>query len=635
MAPRASVELERNYTVVEVNAKVFGADPIYQVTVAIYVFCKSWSSSADRKLLASAVLLFIPGILKCFTKPIALKTASFNNLVSMYGHVQRAESTSREKELNSFVEKARALIAIQDNLAYKTAFLKYSEYDEELPLSDRKLSMPTELFVDYAYPYSDRLANLEFFYALEWDKAYKRTKLGINNIFGLLYTRDAVTDHNEEALGCCISTWMLTIVLAVTSIVVLHISHKQVYSHYDVIITFMLLYGTLLLDIISVVILLYLSTELADDLTQQSLIGFFTHNKRHTWLIRIAECLQCKGLLDQYWSMKPYDMPKDISYLVIKYVKNGWTKYIQDAESYRRFNDNMGQLALNRAECGELGWSLEKPFDEIVLVWHVATDICFHMSYKASHTTREMGRAISNYMFHLLFANPEMLMAGSRRNLFTTAYSELEDILKHKKDLPVADEGKLMLTIIQNLKSEEGSFIHEAWQLARGLRKLNDEEKRWDVITDVWVQLLCFSAGRCRGYLHAKSLGSGVEYLTIVWLMLAHAGMETFPERLQRTQHLHLPKKEPQREDGDAGPSDCQGLECLNLKDGEDNDAGPSDSQGLKLLNLKEEDVDAPSDNSKGSESCKGKQNHAAPLTNTQGEDVNAPELNEIKVVPL
>ncbi|EEC69156.1 hypothetical protein OsI_38097 [Oryza sativa Indica Group] len=63
-----------------------------------------------------------------------------------------------------------------------------------------------------------------------------------------------------------------------------------------------------------------------------------------------------------------------------------------------------------------------------------------------------MGRAISNYMMHLLFGNPEMLMAGTRRNLFETAYKELLVVLKDEKDLPLNDEEKLMPMIIDKVK---------------------------------------------------------------------------------------------------------------------------------------------------------------------------------------
>jgi hypothetical protein len=77
--------------------------------------------------------------------------------------------------------------------------------------------------------------------------------------------------------------------------------------------------------------------------------------------------------------------------------------------------------------------------------------------------------------------------------------------------------------------SEQANIVHDSWDLTHKLIRLG-EEKMWEVIRGVWVAML-FSAGRCRGYLHAKSLGSGGEYLTFVSLMMLHAGLETFTER--------------------------------------------------------------------------------------------------------
>jgi hypothetical protein len=55
---------------------------VSQVTVAIYVFCKTWPPGGDKRLLQAAILLFVPGVIKCFVKPWALKSASIYSLVS-------------------------------------------------------------------------------------------------------------------------------------------------------------------------------------------------------------------------------------------------------------------------------------------------------------------------------------------------------------------------------------------------------------------------------------------------------------------------------------------------------------------------------------------------------------------------
>lgn len=235
-------------------------------------------------------------------------------------------------------------------------------------------------------------------------------------------------------------------------------------------------------------------------------------------------------------------------------------------------------------------------------------------------------------MIYLLFINPEMLLPGTRRNLFTTANADLEEILKD--DIPSLKKilkkpslreilGNFMVTrkwlgeiergLVQTVISKvqrtecrevvactklspnaviiskvqptectelssdaeilskvqptectelspdvetdgttQESFIIDAWKLAKALLDLGDEKKMWDVIEGVWVEMLCFSASRCRGYLHAKSLGTGGELLTYIWILLSHMGMETLPERLQR--------REPSSGGGnsDATPSTSQ-----------------------------------------------------------------------------
>uniref|UniRef100_A0A8R7VEG7 DUF4220 domain-containing protein n=1 Tax=Triticum urartu TaxID=4572 RepID=A0A8R7VEG7_TRIUA len=83
--------------------------------------------------------------------------------------------------------------------------------------------------------------------------------------------------------------------------------------------------------------------------------------------------------------------------------------------------------------------------------------------------------------------------------------------------------------------SRPDSFIHQAWLLVQSLLgDVGDETKMWEVIQGVWVEMLCFSAGRSRGYLHAEALGTGVEYISYVWVLLTFYGMETFPDKLER-----------------------------------------------------------------------------------------------------
>ena len=142
---------------------------------------------------------------------------------------------------------------------------------------------------------------------------------------------------------------------------------------------------------------------------------------------------------------------------------------------------------------------------------------------------------------HLLFTNSEMLLPSCRRNLFTIAYRELEAILQGNDATSLLDEHQLTQRMFSMMESGKG-FVRKARDLAQELMQIVDK-KMWEVIKDVWIEMLCFSAGRCRGYLHAKSVGYGGEYLSFVTLLMSHAGLETFAERQQRVL-LRLPKQE-------------------------------------------------------------------------------------------
>jgi hypothetical protein len=192
---------------------------------------------------------------------------------------------------------------------------------------------------------------------------------------------------------------------------------------------------------------------------------------------------------------------------------------------------------------------------------------------------------MSNYMANLLFVNPEMLLPGTRSNLFTAAYDELKDILVGDNKLnpqsccQQLEEKELIKTLIKTMQDKskkqdpeigsqdeskegqpkggsKGNFIDGAWDLAQGLLKLKNDlgdEKMWEVIQGVWVEMLCFSASRCRGYLHAKALGSGGEFLSYVWLLLFYMGMETFTERMQRERE-ELPSREANNNNAAPAP---------------------------------------------------------------------------------
>ncbi|CAL5093130.1 unnamed protein product [Urochloa decumbens] len=547
---------------------------VAQVTVALYVFIKAWSSSSKR-ISAAAICILILATIRCLEKPWAFRRASFNNLITSFDRASRTTpSLEDQMNLQTYVQDARNIVQ-ENNPPPELDFPQQS-----MPYFNCEASITKahgNLFVDLPYPYRERLEHLKSFWLLDEDMFYSSIEQGLSNMFNCLYTKDVKGFLSHSFLG---TIFVAAVCYALPGWPTTY--HKLLdegYSKSYVLITSFLL--------------------------------FFARNRRQTWLLRIATKWLCQDWMDQYWCLEPCDSSsiRALTELVRNSVKTWWTDRIMDADSYRKVNDVNGHWTLEREECKQmLEWSLENPFDENILIWHVATDFCLHATgtrVDTRHDSRSRCREISNYMMHLLFANPEMLMPGSRKNLLTAANKELDDMFKNED--PPVDTQLLMNAIAEKLRERSvQGFIGYSWLLAQGLMGL--DEKMWTVIEGVWVEMLCFSASRSRGYLHAKSLGSGGEFLSYIWLLWAYAGMETFSERLQRRQHRQS------RGDDDSGPSSSQ---CTNPVNAENASASSSSSKGKDPV--KQEEDDAVPSTSQGMGPVKEDDNAASAASSSEG----------------
>ncbi|RLM58189.1 hypothetical protein C2845_PM18G01060 [Panicum miliaceum] len=147
-------------------------------------------------------------------------------------------------------------------------------------------------------------------------------------------------------------------------------------------------------------------------------------------------------------------------------------------------------------------------------------------------------------MAHLLNSNPEMLLTGSRHHLISEAMHEVKSSFLSKKDSKFIQKEELEKLIFdiadRELKSDyvghddtrQVFHIIEACKLAKELLGMPDPT-RWKLMYRVWLGMLCYSASMCRGYLHAKSLGEGGEFLSFVWLVLSLKGAKSLADKLQ------------------------------------------------------------------------------------------------------
>uniref|UniRef100_A0ACD5ZEE1 Uncharacterized protein n=1 Tax=Avena sativa TaxID=4498 RepID=A0ACD5ZEE1_AVESA len=559
-----------------------------QVMVALYIFCRSWSGE-EKRLLQAAILLFVVGIIRYTQRPWGMMAATVSSIIPSFflptrprkqglftlwcqkllfgcssdadpqSEIQlREEQDAEEKDtmtLEEFLHEARESSSQE---------LASDEQQEERIEQYSGMELPNifMLLVDISAPYCRRIKSLQLQMALDYRHADSLSRDMLRKSFLLLYTKmPAIITIGP---GCCLhlSLPFLTLV----SLILFSTNHtNHSFDVTDVKVTYILLSCTAVLDFIMVLTSPCIVLKGPEKVSQHNLLSHSARNNKPTVMMKLATLVCCRDYVNMhcYTRFVPKSSSSQVGELVHGYVRDGWKNYIRDAASYKRFNSRRGQWALRHQR--HLRWSLEMPFDRSVLLWHIATDLCFHHQSTSprGQACAAQSRVISNYMAYLLSLRPEMLMPGSRNTIFALACDDIESMLGLPDEaLPPLDERGLAQGILARAQqsfllegaSMIGPIVPNACKLANALMELRDEGHRWKVVQGVWVEMLCYSAGWCRGYTHAKYLSEVEELLSRVWALLAFMGMETFADRFQKLEPEETKEDyEDEKEGGDDG----------------------------------------------------------------------------------
>ncbi|XP_002449864.1 uncharacterized protein LOC8079106 [Sorghum bicolor] len=427
------------------------------------------------------------------------------------------------------------------------------------------VSLLYKMFVDLSDPYTNRLKELKFFLGFRASDSYKMIQQCLFNTFVIVYTRRRVT---LTLLGAFLQASLPFLTL--TSVVIFLKSHKGGYDVNDVWVTYILFGVTALHEFLPFVPHFHATWH--EVVFQVSLLSFCCRQEKPTKLMRLAAIGMQKENVNKHWYVKQKPEARRITELVRQHVKDGWQSYIKGPISYRRFNNLRGQWALERhkkeqqltrgSSNGGVDWSvlessLRMPFDESVLIWHVATDLCYYKTLdqdqeapqntgdylgETTQDTVYLARVISEYMAYLLFIRSEMLLPGARAGLFNLVSDDITAMLSNDKAARRQRRRGLEATarrVVRLMWSPDPDEIFEVSDLVLQMKNITDQlenlgNERWKVVLGVWVEMLCFSAARCSGYLHARSLGDGGEFLSYIWLLWSAMGMETLADKISK-----------------------------------------------------------------------------------------------------
>lgn len=591
-----------------------------QVALAGYVY---WKSRPGVRLMIPAIIMFVAGITKYGERTLALRAASM-------GCLRSSMLTPPDPGPNyaKFVEECQSrtdaglvakIVIVQERPPDDDHHVevKQQEYGDLVYSAHRFFQIFRRLFVDLILSFQDRIDSLSFFRRLEMEQAYKVVEIELVLMYECLHSK-ALVIHGRLGRGLRFFTLAAPVVSLVLFTRALG-DMRGYYKQVDINISFVLLGGAIFLETYAILLIVVSSWTYTDMRRTEALrpvaaavfwlIGLFQPEKRPRWSNKMSQynlisyCVKDRSRwykkpmewLEWRWNFRVKTMWDSWRYTtsigvseqlkshIFEQLKSKASSISKDPKSYRKVGEHRGQWALQRKGLYQkLGWSVDCEFDESILLWHIATELCFYNKhYRApaekdddgcciscsssskclrclcgsssapagnndddhGTTARErdpdnlvtVSREISNYMLFLLVMRPFMMTASIGQIRFGDTCAEAKNFFRRDDETRDEKGCANRLTDVdtsiaepRDVKGDRSkSVLFQACKLAKQLMELEGitEERRWQLMAAVWVEMLCYSAGKCSGNAHARQLSQGGELLTVVWLLMAHFGV--------------------------------------------------------------------------------------------------------------
>ncbi|THU46994.1 hypothetical protein C4D60_Mb09t10820 [Musa balbisiana] len=510
---------------------------VLEVSVAILVFVESLPSPHLWKV---AIVVFTAGIIKYTERTWALYSASMDRL--------RQSMISKPDPGPNYVK------FMQEFHSRVTAGLNayiWTEKEPRPPLPKESTEkrnakeiifgayrfFPTvkRLTVDLMLSFQDRIESQTFFLKLMPTQAFFVVDVELSLLHDILHTKAV---HVHTLKGRLVRA--LSLSLVVLAFVLFHRSGRHNFSEADVIITYTLLVAALGLEAIAAVLIVFSDWTIvalqdsgklespyiaslkkfirffkldhaivkilgvkrwSNSMRQCNLLCICLGDYKQTTFTRILHFLRLKELWDSYRHVEDTIVGDDQKTLIFEELKKKTYGAEGDSTEYKRLRACKGEWVLREKGYTDFDWSMNKEFDESVLLWHIATSICYQTGEnganadkttidphkkvnfrhvkndtvesnkdleanqssseegeEANYDHRKISKQISDYLMYLLVFQPSLLPAGIGKIRFQDTCAEAKRFFTdNAREIGLKDQckGPSWLKVTKNAACEK------------------------------------------------------------------------------------------------------------------------------------------------------------------------------------
>ena len=481
---------------------------IFQTVRVLYIVLLAWRSKYWLSYFSTGML--VVGFIKCGERAWAQYYASADN-----GY-----------DINSAKEKYVEVSYLRRNTDSATATA--SQTDPQHSFGNFRLFF-VSLFKDLVLSSDDLRGEQSYFRRLGYKEAFKYVEDQLGYAYDVFYTKAYVMFYPLGRILCACTAAI------VTTVFICFCKFKETEMHgiskTDRVITGFLVVGVVFQELYTVEAQLIptwnnsvrrLSTSTSDNLFDQN------------WLEIIMNCnllTFCRKYNSDSWSFKTLELSLETENCE---VNENLTKNIYEYFSIESNTDlgrcigkNRMKFAIEESGLRSIEWTKQLEFHQSILTWHIATELCNQHDTASTVESRvDISKTLSEYMLYLLVKQRHMLPIGRAVIIVPSTCKETSEFFRQAEiqsnDIREACDRLLQFNSNAGSTGRSTSALSDACRLVRSVITEMETVQRWEFLEVVWMEILYYAATECRADQHAQQLRRGGEFLTHVWLLMAH-----------------------------------------------------------------------------------------------------------------